>query len=234
MTAGSSAPPENVLIVDDEAPLLAVMRLTLESAGYRVREATEGRIALGEVALAKPDAIVLDLKLPDISGIDVLRALRPMCASPVVVLSVLGDETTKVEALDAGADDYITKPFGRDELLARLRALLRRSNAATPGQTLRFGPIEIDLTAQWVKRDGRQVKLTGTEFMLIRLFARNRDKVVTHRTILHEIWGPEAEGRVNYVRTYMARLRSKLGPEFDAAGYLQSESGIGYRLVSQP
>ncbi|HZZ58820.1 MAG TPA: response regulator transcription factor [Opitutaceae bacterium] len=224
----------SLLVVDDEEALLAVMRVTLEAAGYRVREATQGRAALGEVALSSPDAIILDLKLPDLSGVEVLRALRSICRTPVLVLSVLKDEATKVAALDAGADDYITKPFGREELLARLRTLLRRANAVASDRPLRFGPLEVDLATQWVGRQGRQIKLSATEFQLLRLLVVNADRIVTHRTILAELWGPRAEGRVHYVRTYMAKLRLKLGEEFDAAGYLQSESGIGYRLVSRP
>jgi two-component system KDP operon response regulator KdpE len=224
----------DVLVVDDEAQIRHVLCYSLDEAGYAVREAPNGRTALGEITLRPPDAVILDLRLPDISGNEVLRALRPMCDAPVLILSVLGEEENKIAALDEGADDYLTKPFGGGELLARLRALLRRKTLVDHHRCFRFGPIDVDLSRRWVTRDGRQVRLTSTEFELLRLMIMHRDKVVTHRKILRELWGPAAEERIHYVRTYMARLRTKLGEEVDRAGYFQSESGIGYRFVTHP
>ncbi len=224
----------DVLVVDDEPQIRRLLNFSLDEGGYSVREAGDGRMALGEIALRKPDVIILDLRLPDISGIEVLHALRAICDAPVLILSVVADEDNKVAALDEGADDYLTKPFGSRELLARLKALMRRKTSAPADRIVHLGPIDVDLTLQWVTKDGRPLKLTATEYQLLKLLIVDLDKVVTHRKILRELWGPAAEDRIHYVRTYMARLRTKLGKEFTAAGYLQSESGVGYRLVSHP
>jgi len=224
----------NVLVVDDEPQLRRMLNLSLDEAGYSVREAGEGRVALGEIAIHAPDAIILDLGLPDISGLEVLHALRAMCDAPVLILSVGADEESKVSALNEGADDYLTKPFGRRELLARVGALLRRTASAQSDQIVHLGSIDVDLSLKWVSRDGMQVKLTGTEYQLLELLVLELDRVVTHRRILRELWGAKAEDKIHYVRTYMTRLRTKLGSEFIEAGYLQSESGVGYRLVSEP
>jgi two-component system KDP operon response regulator KdpE len=225
----------NVLLVDDEAQIRRLLRLTLEEAGYTVREAESGRIALGEVALHVPDVVILDLGLPDTTGAEVLRALRLLCAVPVLILSVLGHEQSKIEALDAGADDYLTKPFNGGELLARLRALLRRINHGTTTETnFEFGPIQVDLERSRVMRNGQVVKLTATEFKLLRMLVMHRDKVLTHHHILSELWGPRAVGHTNYLRIYMMHLRRKLGEDVDSAGHFQTESGVGYRFVSDP
>jgi two-component system, OmpR family, KDP operon response regulator KdpE len=225
----------DILVVDDEAQIRRLLRSSLEEAGYTVREAENGRIALGEIALQAPDLVILDLGLPDTSGTNVLRALRPLCSAPVLILSVLGHEQKKIEALDAGADDYLTKPFNGGEMLARLRALLRRAEpAAVVEKIFRFGPIQVELEGGRVLRDGRMVKLTATEFRLLRLLVTNHDKVLTHSHILRELWGPHAARNINYLRIYMMRLRRKLGEDVDAAGYFQTESGVGYRFVSEP
>jgi two-component system KDP operon response regulator KdpE len=224
-----------ILIVDDEAQIRRLLRSSLEEAGYTVREAENGRIALGEIALQAPDLVILDLGLPDTSGTNVLRAMRPLCSAPVLILSVLGHEQKKIEALDAGADDYLTKPFNGGEMLARLRALLRRVEpTAVAEKIFRFGPIQVELEGGRVLRDGRMLKLTATEFRLLRLLVANHDKVLTHSHILRELWGPHAARNINYLRIYMMRLRRKLGEDVDAAGYFQTESGVGYRFVSEP
>ena len=179
-----------------------------------------------------PDAIILDLGLPDLPGVEVLKLLREWSPLPVLILSVFGEEGSKVAGLDAGADDYLTKPFGGAELLARLRALLRRVKPAEPASAVRFGAIEVDLVLRRVTKSGQPVKLTAREYDLLRLLVTHRDKVLTHRHILKELWGPKMEAQTHYLRVFMMRLRQKLEDEPDAPKYLQTESGIGYRLVS--
>src|ERR1700679_2174757 len=208
----------DILIVDDEEQIRRLLRFALEEAGYSVREADSGRLALGEVALHPPDLVILDLGLPDAHGTDVLRALRPICSAPVLILSVIGNEKGKIAALDAGADDYLTKPFSGGELLARLRALLRRIQApSAPGNSFQFGPIQVDLEQRRVLRSGVPVKLTFLEFNVLRMFVSNQDKILTHQHILRELWGPGSEHRTNYLRYYMMQLRKKLGEDVDSA-----------------
>ncbi|AHF89215.1 Fis family transcriptional regulator [Opitutaceae bacterium TAV5] len=226
--------PSSVLIIDDETQIRRLLRFTLEDAGYAVSEAEAGRPGLVEAAHHPPDVIVLDLGLPDMSGIDVLRRLREWSQTPVLVLSVFGEESRKIEALDAGADDYLIKPFGGGELLARLRALLRRTRPSEAPSVIRFGTVEIDLTDRRVTKDGETVKLSAKEYALLRLLATHRDKVLTHRQILADVWGPEAEGQTHYLRVFMMRLRKKIEDEPDSPRHLQTESSIGYRLVSDP
>jgi two-component system KDP operon response regulator KdpE len=225
----------DVLLVDDEEQIRRLLRYTLEEAGYSVREAATGRMALGEIALQAPDFVILDLGLPDTSGVEVLRALRLHCSVPVLILTVLGHEKNKIATLDAGADDYLVKPFNSGELLARLRALLRRVHAPlTVDRQFSFGPIQVDLIRSRVLCDGQGVKLTKLEYKLLRLLVENRDKVLTHRFILSELWGPRAAENTNYLRIYMMRLRRKLGEAVDSTGHFQTESGVGYRFVSEP
>jgi two-component system KDP operon response regulator KdpE len=225
----------DILLVDDEVQIRRLLRITLEEAGYHVREAESGRIALGEMALHAPDLVILDLGLPDTPGTEVLKALRNLYTVPVLILSVLGHEKSKVEALDCGADDYLTKPFSGEELLARLRALLRRVHSLmTVEKNFQFGPIQVDLEKTRVFKNGQVVKLTAMEFRLLRMLVLNHDKVLTHHAILIELWGPRASNNTNYLRIYMMRLRRKLGEEVDSAGHFQTESGVGYRFVSDP
>jgi two-component system, OmpR family, KDP operon response regulator KdpE len=225
----------DILLVDDEIQIRRLLRFTLEEAGYSVREADAGRVALGEIALHTPDLVILDLGLPDASGTEVLRAMRQLCSVPVLVLTVLGHEQSKISALDAGADDYMTKPFSGAELLAHLRALLRRIYPAAIVETnFTFGPIHVDLERSRVMRNGKSVKLTAMEFKLLRMLVMHRDKVLTHHHILSELWGPRAINNTNYLRIYMMHLRRKLGEDVDSAGHFQTESGVGYRFVSDP
>ena len=223
-----------VLIVDDELQIRSVLRHTLESDGYSVREAENGRLALGEIALRSPDVILLDLGLPDRSGEEVLRSLRHFCLAPVLVMTVTNEEDSKITMLDHGADDYMTKPFGTRELLARLRVLLRRSGGAASPSRVTIGPLTVDLAHRQVLVQGRNIPLTVTEYALLQLLVVNRDRVVTHREMLRAVWGPKAESQTHYLRTYMMRLRRKLGGEISDGGYLQTESGVGYRLSSDP
>lgn len=231
----SAAQEVNVLVVDDEVQIRRMLRIVLEEASYKVREADSGRIALGEIALSVPDVVILDLGLPDTPGTEVLHALRKISSVPVLVLTVIGHEESKIRALDAGADDYITKPFGSGELVARLRALLRRSGqSAVSGTLFRFGTIEVDLARSRVTRAGRPVRLTALEFKLLRMMVLHRDTVLTHQRILSAIWGPRAASHTNYLRIHMMHLRRKLGEDVDSAGHFQTESGVGYRFVSDP
>jgi two-component system KDP operon response regulator KdpE len=196
-----------------------------------MREAETGRAGLSEVAHRRPDAIILDLGLPDIPGVEVLTRLREWCPVPVLILSVFGQEKNKIAALDAGADDYLTKPFGSGELLARLRVLLRRVKSTEETAPVQFGTIEVDLAKRLVTKDRQVVKLTAREYALLRMFVVHKGKVLTHRQILSELWGPNAEGQTHYLRIYMMRLRQKLEVDPDAPQYFQTESGVGYRLL---
>lgn len=221
-----------VLLVDDEVQIRRLLRFTLEDAGYAVREADTGHAGLAEFAHKQPELVILDLGLPDMSGIDVVKRLREWSEAPVLVLSVFGQEDSKVAALDAGADDYLTKPFAGGELLARLRALLRRARPPEENTVLHFGNVEVDLAQRRVSKNGSMLKLTGKEYALLRLLLTNRDKVLTHAHILKELWGAEAVGKTHYLRVFMMRLRRKIEDEPDSPRYLQTESTIGYRLVS--
>jgi len=222
-----------VLVIDDEAQIRRLLRLTFEDAGYEVKEAATGQAGLDEAARSQPDAIVVDLGLPDLDGVEVIRQLRAWSMTPVLILSVFGQENRKVAGLDAGADDYLTKPFSDGELLARLRALLRRIKPAVAASTFSFGPVTVDLSRRRVTKTGRPVKLTGMEYALLQLFITHRDKALTHRMILRELWGPKAESQTHYLRTYMMRLRRKLEDEPDTPKHFQTESGVGYRFVSE-
>lgn len=222
-----------LLVIDDEVQIRRLLRVTLEGAGYRVREADTGQLGLNEVALAAPDGVILDLGLPDLDGTEVVRRLREWTRVPVLVLSVRNSEDDKIAALDAGADDYLTKPFSGRELLARVRAILRRAQPAGEAATVAFGEIEIDLAARVVQRAGEEVRLTAKEYGLLRMLAQHRGKVVTHRQILRELWGPNAEENTHYLRVYMTHLRQKLEREPHTPRHLKTEAGIGYRLVTE-
>ena len=223
-----------ILVIDDEAQIRRLLRLTMEAAGYSVQEVETGREGL--IALASPevDAVILDIGLPDMSGVEVLQELRKRSAVPVLILSVFGQEERKIAGLDAGADDYLTKPFSDGELLARLRAMLRRIMPAVASNVFRFGSVKVDLERRMVTKEERAVKLTAMEYALLQMFITHRDKALTHRQILRELWGPKAEEQTHYLRTYMMRLRRKLEDDLDAPRFFQTESGIGYRFVSDP
>jgi two-component system KDP operon response regulator KdpE len=222
-----------VLVIDDEVQIRRLLRMTLEEAGYTVREADTGKSGQDEVVRHTPDAIILDLGLPDESGVELLKRLREWNPVPVLILSVFGQEGSKIAGLDAGADDYLTKPFGGGELVARLRALLRRIKPAVATNVFRFGRVEVDLARRRVMKDGQPLKLTSMEYALLQLFITHRDKVLTHRQVLRELWGPKAEAQTHYLRTYMLRLRRKLEDDLDTPRYFQTESGIGYRFLSE-
>lgn len=227
----NASPVQTLLIVDDEVQIRRLLRVTLEGGGFRVREAENGNLGLTEAAAAAPDGIVLDLGLPDIDGTKVIQRLREWTRVPILVLSVRESEDDKIAALDAGADDYLTKPFGGRELLARVRAILRRTQTTAEPSVVCIGTIEIDLAARTVRRDGTEVKLTAKEYALLKLLVQHRGKVVTHRQILREIWGPNAEDSTHYLRVHMTHLRQKLEPDPHEPAHLRTEAGIGYRLV---
>jgi two-component system KDP operon response regulator KdpE len=220
-----------VLVIDDEVQIRRLMRITLEGGGFTMRESDSGRGGLAEIAFRQPDAVVLDLGLPDISGVQVLKLLREWTQVPVLILSVLGHEDDKVAALDAGADDYLTKPFNGRELLARLRVMLRHSLPGDGISIVRFGPVEVDLPRRRVSRDGEPVTLTAKEYALLRLLVLHRNKVLTHRQILREVWGPASDSQTHYLRVYMDRLRRKLEKDPKAPTFLTTVLGVGYRLA---
>lgn len=222
---------KDLLVIDDEVQIRRLLRLTLESAGFVVREAETGQLGLDEIVRRAPDLIVLDMGLPDLSGLEVLRRLREWSRVPVLILTVRAAETDKVAALDVGADDYLTKPFGSAELTARVRAMLRRAPTEAELATITFGEIVIDFSSRAVKRSGAEVKLTPKEYALLRLLVLHRGKVVTHQQILRELWGPKSEENTHYLRVHMAHLRQKLESEPHRPRHLKTESGIGYRLL---
>jgi len=219
-----------VLVVDDEPQLLRAMAINLRARGYDVDLAPSGEQALTLAAKRHPDVVVLDLGLPGIDGIDVIRGLRGWSTVPIVVLSARDEEPSKVAALDAGADDYVTKPFGMDEMLARLRAALRRAAPGEEQATVATPDFSIDLAAKRVARDGDDVRLTPTEWHLVEVLVRNRGKLVTQRQLLDEVWGPAHERDTNYLRVYMAQVRRKLEPQPSQPRYFITEPGMGYRF----
>lgn len=219
-----------ILVIDDEPAILGVLRTGLRARGYEVVTAATGEAGLGQAALTSPDVVVLDLGLPDMDGIDVCRQLRSWSDVPVVVLSVVDSEFTKIEVLDSGADDYITKPFAMGELQARIRVALRHRHRATASDpVVRVGDLEVDLAARRVVVGMREVQLTAREFDLLAYLARNAGKVVTHQMLLREVWGIGFANELNYLRVYVNRLRTKLD---DSAGLLRTNPGIGYQLIS--
>jgi two-component system KDP operon response regulator KdpE len=220
-----------VLVVDDEPQILRALQLKLRGAGYAVDTAATAADALAAAAARPPDAVILDLLLPDGRGTDVARELRGWSTAPILVLSAVGEEEEKVAALDAGADDYVTKPFSVEELLARLRAALRRS-APSGEPVLEVGRLVLDLDKHVFSVDGEQVSLTPNEYDLMRLFMRNEGKLLTHPAILREVWGPAYREESNYLHVYVSHLRRKIEPDPTRPRYLLTEPGVGYRLVS--
>jgi two-component system KDP operon response regulator KdpE len=220
-----------VLVVDDEPQILRALEIQLRGAGYAVETAATAEEAVQKAAMRPPEAVILDLILPDGHGRDVCRELRRWTRSPILVLSAVGEETEKIEALDAGADDYVTKPFSGDELLARLRAALRR--ASPSGEpVLTIGELRIDVERRAVSMGGRPVALTPIEYDLLRLLAENEGKLLTHPMILRQIWGPAYREESNYLHVYVSHLRRKLEPDAARPRYILNQPGVGYRLVN--
>ena len=224
---------ERVLVVDDEPQIVRALQTTLRGAGYQVETAATAEAALTQAAVRAPEAVILDLVLPDRSGVDVCRELREWTQIPILILSAVGEERQKVAALDAGADDYVTKPFGIEELLARLRAVLRRTGPAGE-PVLELGELRIDLDKRDVQRDGERIQLTPYEFALLRLLALNVGKLLTHRMILRDVWGSAYQAESHYLHVYVSQLRRKIERDPTRPRYLLTEPGAGYRLVVPP
>jgi len=220
------------LIIDDEVQIRRLLRVALEGENYQVHEAETGQQGLLEIANRRPAIILLDLGLPDMEGLDVLKRLREWSEAPVLVLSVRDDEAGKVAALDAGAEDYVTKPFSTPELLARVRAAQRKTRPEEEVSIFKSGDLVVDLTARIVTRAGQEVKLTATEYALLRLFVKHSGRVLTHRHILREIWGPKSEEHRQYLRVYVTHLRQKIEVDSTKPRLIKTESGIGYRFES--
>jgi two-component system KDP operon response regulator KdpE len=222
-----------VLAVEDEAQVMRFLRTTLPAHGYRLVEAATGQQAIVQASTRSPDLILLDLGLPDLDGVEVTRRIREWSTTPIVVLSARDQEGDKVEALDAGADDYLTKPFGVGELLARMRVALRHTSRGEAGESLfETGDLRVDLGARRVFLGGDEVRLTRTEYNLLATLVKHAGKVVTHRQLLREVWGPGAVDQSHYVRVYMGQLRHKLEREPARPRYLVTETGVGYRLMA--
>jgi two-component system KDP operon response regulator KdpE len=228
-----NTPPPVALVIDDEIQMRRLLRANLEANGYRVIEAANGQLGLSEAAQHRPDVVILDLGLPDIDGVTVLKRLREWSNVPVIVLSVRDRESDKIAALDNGADDYLTKPFGSGELLARLRVAQRHAQPTADQAVFKSGRLEVDLTSRTVKVAGKAVKLTATEYALLQLFVRHAGKVLTHRQILKEVWGPNYAEQTHYLRVYMAHLRDKIEANPSEPELLITESGVGYRLLGE-
>jgi two-component system KDP operon response regulator KdpE len=225
----------SVLVVEDEPEIRRFLRTSLGAEGYRVVEAETGERGVIDAGTHKPDLAIVDLGLPDLDGVEVIRRIRAWSPMPIIVLSARAREQAKIEALDAGADDYVTKPFGIGELIARIRVALRHAarSGAAGAPTLRFGKVEADLQRRKVARDGKDVHLTPIEFRLLACLAQHLGMVVTHRVLLREVWGPSHVEHTHYLRIYMKQLREKLEEDAVRPRYLITESGVGYRLLAE-
>jgi two-component system KDP operon response regulator KdpE len=220
-----------ILIADDDPQIVRALRITLTARGYEVVTAADGKAALDAATRAHPDIVVLDLGMPGLTGVQVIEALRGWTQVPILVVSGRSGSWDKVAALDAGADDYVTKPFAADELLARIRALARRTPAADEEPVVTFGDVTVDLVARLVTRAGAPVRLTPTEWRLLEVLVRNPGRLVTRETLLTEVWGPQYTTDTGYLRLYLSQLRKKLEAEPSAPVHLVTEAGMGYRFV---
>jgi two-component system KDP operon response regulator KdpE len=220
-----------VLVIDDEPQMRRLLRICLERSGYAVLEAATGDDGIGEAVRRHPDAVLLDMGLPDMDGLEVLKRLREWSQVPVLVVSVRGNEDDKIKALDSGANDYVTKPFSTGELLARLRVAQRLVPPASQPEVFQAGPLKVDLTSRTVKVKGARIKLTATEYSLLHLFVIHAGKVLTHNQILREIWGTEDAEKLGHLRVYMAYLRQKIEADPAEPQLLITEPGVGYRLA---
>lgn len=229
-----SQPPLTALVIDDEPQIRRLLRVTLEANGYRVFDAATANEGIVQAAQRRPDVVLLDLGLPDLDGVAVVQRLREWSQVPIVILSVRDSEADKVAALDAGADDYVTKPFSSAELLARMRAALRHAQPPGAEAHFRSGTLEVDLAARTVRRSGAEVSLTPIEYSLLRLLVTHAGRVLTHRQLLTEVWGPKAVAQTHYLRVHIAHLRQKLGDTEGEEQMIRTESAVGYRFVPRP
>lgn len=219
-----------VVVCDDESQIRKILTISLESADYKVIEAENGKDAITQIATSHPQLVILDLGLPDRDGLSVLKEIRTWTSVPVIILSVKNSEEDIVKALDLGADDYLTKPFNTSELLARIRANIRRTITGDEETVFQNGDLVIDLASRIVKKANTEIKLTNTEYLLLVLLAKNTDKVLTHRYILKEIWGPSAVENSQYLRVFIGQLRKKIEDDYSNPGIILTESGVGYRM----
>jgi two-component system KDP operon response regulator KdpE len=220
-----------IMVVDDEPQMRRLLKIALTAHHYEIRAAETGRDGIEQIAVFHPDLIILDLSLPDLDGIEVVKQLREWSQTPVIILSVREQENDKISALDAGADDYVTKPFSMGELLARIRAALRHAAGPADEPVLSLGGLIIDLTRRQVTVDGKEIKLTPTEYDLLRIMAVNSGRVLTHRQLMHTVWGPSYEQETNYLRVYVRQLRQKIEPDPARPQHIITEPGVGYRLI---
>ncbi len=226
-------PDQRILVVDDEQAVRRFLKVALSSQGYTVLESANGQTGIASVTAEKPDAVILDLGLPDMDGVDVTRLLRRWTPVPIIILSVRGSENDKIAALDAGADDYVTKPFGMGELLARLRAALRRSASTAAEPVFTSGELRVDLGRRIVTVAEREAQLTPTEYELLRVLATNAGKVLTHRHLLREVWGAEFGDELHLLHVNISNLRRKIEPDPSRPRFIVTEPGVGYRLRSE-
>jgi two-component system KDP operon response regulator KdpE len=236
MKAPQNAPRPLVLVIEDEAPIRKFLRTGLESQGFQLEEATTGRDGLAQAAARAPDLVLLDLGLPDMDGFELVRKLREWSATPVLILSARGQERDKIQALDAGADDYVTKPFSMGELLARMRVALRHRAQVRPGEdggVVETGTLKIDMERRHVTVAGREIRLTPIEYRLLSVLARHAGKVLTHDSLLREVWGPSYTSQRHYLRVYMGQLRQKIEADSARPRILLTEPGVGYRLRAE-
>jgi two-component system KDP operon response regulator KdpE len=228
-----SAAGARIIVVDDEKQIRRMLKAALEGYGYDIAEAGSGREGLSQTSIFHPDVVILDLGLPDMDGIEVIEHLREWTQVPIIVLSVREHEDDKIKALDAGADDYVTKPFSMGELLARLRAALRRINRSEDEPVLAFGELSIDLAHRSVTIKGEEVKLTPTEYEVLKYLAQKAGRVVTHRQLLLAVWGSNYQEQSQYLRVYIGQLRRKIEADSSQPAYIVTEPGVGYRLVTR-
>src|SRR5580693_6364001 len=231
MSQSAAKPATVALVIDDEPQIRRLLRVTLEANGYAVIDAATGQDGIVQAAQGRPEIILLDLGLPDLDGVEVLKRIREWSRVPVIILSVRDRENDKIAALDAGADDFVTKPFGSGELLARVRTTLRRSQPQAAEAIFRNGNLEVDLSTRIVRKNGQEVKLTPTEYALLRLLVVHAGKILTHRQLLTEVWGPNAAEQTHYLRVHIAHLREKLEENAAQPAFIITEPGVGYRAV---
>ena len=222
-----------ILVIEDDAQIRRFLRAALDAEGYRLQESVTAEEGLAQAQSRQPDLILLDLGLPDRDGLEVIRAVREWGKIPILVLSARGQEKDKIAALDLGADDYVAKPFAVGELLARIRAALRRSTVSAAGTVVRFGAVEVDLDKRVVRVDAQEVHLTPNEYKLLQVLIQHAGKVLTQRQLLNEVWGPQHTEQAQYLRVYIAQLRRKLERNPARPKHLQTEPGVGYRLITE-